>query len=422
MAKYYNIDPETCSIEELEAAIVGCADTETLYASLEQGCKKFINSVYGTLGNTYYCCCNLNIAESITLQGQNLIKFSVRCVNYLVRNLWATPQMQERHRMIGLYIKEYHPDFDVDTFVANCMNVPQFEDTLQIYGDTDSGYITLQPLIDSVHIKPEEDTDFILGFNKYVLDEYMDICMEKYAKDYNCKENLEKFELEKIARSVLMLKKKKYVMDISWKEPDVHVEPLHSIVYKGVEINKGTSSVFCREKQKDFVNYLMDKINKHETLNYGQIVETLKRYKKEFSMRDPNDISENMSLSDYEKYVKDDQLPTGVVFNETLTIPAHARAAAMYNNMLNTTAKKYKSRYTYIHKGDKIKLYKILGTEGALSFAFLPNNFPKEFAPKIDVDEQFKKLILDPLNRYIESLGYPAVNMSLTYSNPLIEL
>ena len=71
-----------------------------------------------------------------------------------------------------------------------------------------------------------------------------------------------------------------------------------------------------------------------------------------------------------------------------------------------------------IHSGDKIKIYYIKGAPGE-AFAFLPNNYPIEFAPEMDKDEQFKRLILDPLNRYNEALGLKPVTNNFTYTNPL---
>ena len=417
MAKFYTIDPNTCSKEELEAAIKDCSDKVDYYACLEQGCKRFINSVYGALASKYYQCTNVDIAESITLQGQDLIKFSVRCMNDFFKKNW---NLQEAgHKLIANDMKKLYPDFDEREFLEKCKLPVRFGDTCQVYGDTDSAYLTLQPLIDVLGIPMERSVDFILAFNKHLMSPYLDYCFERYATAFNCPKNLENFELEKIARSLLMIKKKKYVMDISWKEPDVHVKPLHSITFKGVEIIKGTSSLFCRTEQKNFVIWLMDKINKGENIRYSEIVSKIKDIKSRFELQNPNDISETMSISDYEKYIYNDK-GTTVIYNDNVVVPFHAKAAAKYNNMLYTKYQKYRSKYPMIHKGDKVKIYYIKnGTEGDDRFAFIPNNFPIEFAPPIDMDEQFKKLILDPLNRYIEAMGETPVSNNFTYTNAL---
>ena len=50
--------------------------------------KILINSFYGAFGNKYFYFHNNDIAQSITLQGQDLIKFSIRAVNHYFQNRW----------------------------------------------------------------------------------------------------------------------------------------------------------------------------------------------------------------------------------------------------------------------------------------------------------------------------------------------
>ena len=418
MANFYNIDPETCSLAELHDAIDKCEEMENYYYCMEQGCKRFINSVYGAIGCQYYQCYNTDIAESITLQGQDLIKFSVRCINKLFKEKWHT--QYDIHKKISSDMKNIFPEFNIEAFLENAKIPTNFGETAQVYGDTDSAYITLDPIIKSCGISNEETTDFILLFNKHLLSDYLNYCFEVYAKSYNCKSNIEEFELEKIARSVLMLAKKHYIMDIAWKEPDVRIEPLQSMVYKGVEIVQGTSSLFCREEQKKFALYLIDCINKDKAVQYGELISFLKEIKRKFAVQNPNDISINRSISDYDKFVLDDKNPHGVVYRENITVPFHVRAASVYNNRLYNRGKIYKTKYEFIHKGDKMKIYYTKGCNADESvFAYIPGNYPMEFAPQIDIDTQFEKLMLNPLNRYIVSMGYPPVSSSLTYATQL---
>ena len=46
--------------------------------------KLLINSIYGAFGNKWFYFYDPDIAQSITLQGQDLIKFSIKAVNYLI--------------------------------------------------------------------------------------------------------------------------------------------------------------------------------------------------------------------------------------------------------------------------------------------------------------------------------------------------
>lgn len=408
MGKFYNIDPSTCSMEELKQAIQECKLKEEYFHTMEQSCKVFINSQYGALASPYYQCSNVDIAESITLQGQDLIKYSVKVVNAYFKEQWPTDT--EKHNRICHYMKEKFSDFDVDKFMMMAAQGCAFGDTLQIYGDTDSAYISLQPLIESCGIPVEMETEFVIAINKFVLEGYLDEMFNKYASSFNCKENLEKFELEKIARSVIMLAKKKYIMDISWKEPDVHVAPLHSIVYKGIEVIQGSTPGFCRDVMKDFIKFMLEKINVGSKPSYDSIISKLREIKMKFAMQSPNEITKSFGMSDYEKYVLDDKKT--LTYTDAVT-PIHVRAASIYNHMLYNKAKRYKSKYNIIKKGDKVKFYY---TADDSVFAFLPNEFPLEFAPKMDIDLQFEKMVLEPLNRIIAASGYPKVSGALTYS------
>jgi hypothetical protein len=108
MGKFYNIDPSTCSMEELKQAIKECKLKEEYFHTMEQSCKVFINSQYGALASPYYQCSNVDIAESITLQGQDLIKYSVKVVNAYFKEQWPTDT--EKHNRICHYMKEKFND------------------------------------------------------------------------------------------------------------------------------------------------------------------------------------------------------------------------------------------------------------------------------------------------------------------------
>lgn len=322
---------------------------------------------------------------------------------------------------IGEYNDEYVYDIEMDddthTFYCNDILVHN------------SAYITLDFLIKSCGITEEQSTRFIMEFYTNILKDYLGWCFSLYAESYNCPVNLEEFELEKVARSVIMLKKKKYVMDISWREGQtaegIYEKPLHKLVIKGVEIIKGESSLFCRQEMKNFVIWLLQNINENKEIKYSEIIKHIKEIKERFRVMHPNEISKNQSISDYDKYILNDKDPKGPKFKEGITITMPAKAVARYNNLLYTSAKKYRSKYNIIHSGDKVKLYYIKQTReeeklnpGA-AFAFLPGNYPSEFAPNIDIDKQFNLLILQPLNRFITAMGYPEVRENLRYTTSL---
>jgi hypothetical protein len=69
--------------------------------SLKQGAIKIlIKSIYGALGNKWFYFYNIDIAQSITLQGQNLIKFSIQAINFYFKERWHRDH--ELHKIMGI--------------------------------------------------------------------------------------------------------------------------------------------------------------------------------------------------------------------------------------------------------------------------------------------------------------------------------
>ena len=66
-----NID--NLSIEELEALAADYDIMSNKFTAYEQAVKLSLNSIYGAFGNKWFHFFDINIAESITLQGQNAI-------------------------------------------------------------------------------------------------------------------------------------------------------------------------------------------------------------------------------------------------------------------------------------------------------------------------------------------------------------
>lgn len=596
-----NFDPETCTIDELKAVIEKYKNEEEYYNTMQLSAKTFINSVYGVFGTEWFNLANTDIAESITLQGQDLIKFSVIEINKYINEFWNKDY--EGHKRIADRLRNIFGDaFKYDEFLESAKRNLLKINTIQIYGDTDScnfdtlirtknypdgitiedfyninldntgevtiaghesvytsdkvlnfkgtqltnksqlyygdvkriirhkvskskwkittyfghsvevtedhsmmvlrnnilykvkpceihpgdyvmsidfmygdgiegpdkvtscikigeykdeyvydiemndethtffandilvhnsAYITLQPLIDACNIPLEQQLEFDLAFYEEILEGYMDEKFDEYAKRNHCKHNYEKFELEKISRTIIMLAKKNYMCDVEWIDTGTRFDPLEHITYTGFDVVKGTTTDYCREEMKTFVNYVMGILNSGRKPTLSEIVSKLKEIKKRFIMQNPNDISITKGISNYENFVKNDKTPDIEYYqfktkvdengNEYLTkdklpIPIHVRAAAVYNNILFNKGKKYKSKYSLLKSGEKVRFYY---TGEDTVFGFVPDSFPIEFAPAIDIDIQFEKMLLSPLNRIVSAMGYFEIPPTLTYTKSL---
>jgi hypothetical protein len=71
-------------------------------------------------------------------------------------------------------------------------------------------------------------------------------------------------------------------------------------------------------------------------------------------------------------------------------------------------------KYEAIRSGTKIKYYYVKDRSANDIFAYIRGSYPIEFAPEIDLDEQFNKCILSPINSIIEPLGMPAISKRLS--------
>jgi DNA polymerase elongation subunit (family B) len=381
------IDPYNCSLDDLKSEIKRLENLKDEYNGIQHSIKIFINSVYGATASIYFTGYNVFVAEAITLQGQDLILFANSILDDYFLNHWH--EDTETHKALGLT--------HVNKVLAK---------TIAVYNDTDSTYMTFQPVLESCDWKGSPK-DFILKLKETKLDQYFDDKFEEYAKKFNT-HNIQVFELEKIAYSGLMMAKKKYILDVAWKDPGIDYKPQEKLAYTGVEIVQSSTPKFARKILKELVNYLFANGKK---LDYSETVQKLREYKRQFVMQDPDDIAKGVSIGDYEKYVLDDRKSIALADK----CPINVRAASVYNHILFQS--KWKGKYNLIKTGDKIKHYYAKGDFEV--FGFLPGSYPYEFAPEIDYDKQFEKAIIEPFNRFIETLGFQPIPGNLIYARSL---
>ena len=86
--------------EEIQEMINRLKIQQGVYNNEQLAIKLIINSMYGATANIYFAAYNINIATSITLQGQELIKFAEEILNNYFLNLWHLDY--ELHAKMGL--------------------------------------------------------------------------------------------------------------------------------------------------------------------------------------------------------------------------------------------------------------------------------------------------------------------------------
>jgi DNA polymerase elongation subunit (family B) len=357
------------------------------YYNYEQAVKLMLNSIYGAFGNPYFYFFNVDIAETITLQGKDAILYTEKLINKYFKEFWHKDL--ETHKEMGITV------------------TGKIENPVGIYIDSDSIYVKFDEVIKKSDWTGNEK-EFILKLYNTRLADYIEKILQKYADDNNA-ENFLSFELESIAKNAIWLAKKKYMQNIVWKDPDIHYDELSKISAKGFEIIQSSTPQFAREKLKELLTYIFS----NNQLNMKEFASLLKDIKRQFKLANIDQISFSKKVNNYQNYIINDYEQ----FEIGPKCPIGVRAAGYHNYLLNNNIK-LKGKYKPLGNGEKLKMY--FSTDKSCEvFAYAPGEYPYEFAPQVDYDVQFEKTILDPINRVVTAMGFKAFNRNLIYTTSL---
>jgi len=379
------IDYMSMNLDELKQKLVEMQKKSSDFYNTEQGIKLTLNSIYGATGNQYFALFNPDVAESVTLQGQDIWKFAEKIINRYFNDMWHLDT--ELHEKMGV------------------SNVRKLNLDFIIYGDTDSNYINLGAVMDSCEFNYDH-FEFVKRLNEHRLKEYIKKCYDIYAEKWNT-DNYQDFELESLSYAGVFLGKKKYVLHIAWQDPNKDLFPrLSKIKSTGIELAQGGTAPFAREKLTFLLRHIFEK---GKTFDIREFVKILKDIKNEFKIQNPDQISIGTSVNNIEKFIVNDTTK----FEVAKGCPMHVRAAGYHNYVLNNS--KYKVKYSLIRSSEKIKFYYVKTKNEAENnvFGYLNGSYPYEYAPPVDFDEQFNRVILDPINRFIEAMGYAPLSPNL---------
>jgi len=301
---------------------------------------------------------------------------------------------------IGEFEDEYVYDLEIDeegydnqTFFANGILVHN------------SNYINLGAIMDSCEFD-FEPFEFVKRLNEFRLKEYIKKCYDIYSKKWGT-ENYQDFELESLSYAGIFLGKKKYVLHIAWQDPNKDLfTKLSKIKPTGIELAQGGTAPFAREKLTFLLQHIFER---GKRFDIREFVKILKKIKEEFKIQKPDQISIGTSVNNIEKFIINDTTK----FEVAKGCPMHVRAAGYHNYLLNNS--KHKAKYSLIRSSEKIKYYyvKVNNEKENNVFGYLNGAYPYEIAPPVDFDEQFNRVILDPINRFIESMGYSPLSPNL---------
>lgn len=164
--KFCQIDPNNCTVEELEEEVERLKNLGDFYETKQLALKKFINSVYGATASRFFIAHNTAVAESITLQGQDLNHYSENSVNEYFSGIFQNDT--ELHKKLGIDSEKAKKVSIAKgkTTETGTLDGPEFSylngnQSLTVAGDTDSTSWKSSIYIDSVKLKVQD------AFNKF---------------------------------------------------------------------------------------------------------------------------------------------------------------------------------------------------------------------------------------------------------------
>lgn len=283
---------------------------------------------------------------------------------------------------------------DSHTFIAN---------DILVHNSVYISFGTFFKAMTSASQKKYESDDaklqWILKYNK----EFQDKLNNKWCEDiYGPRfgHNIHEFELETVSKAGIYLAKKKYLKGLVFSKGNFYEKP--KVSGTGIEIIKSTTPALCRKILKELMNDLM--FNYKEDFKKEYILEfqtKLSQYRKEFYTANIEDISQSVGVGNYKKYVKNDK--DQLVLE--MRCPPGIQATARYNYLAHQNGEDN----LYMVSG-KIKYYNIrLGKNNNGFFGFPSGELPS-WAPPMDKLTQWQKTIIEPINRFLETMNIPTVN------------
>ena len=328
--------------------------------NIQMAKKISLNSAYGAIGNQYFRYYKLENAEAITLSGQVAIRWIEGKLNQYLNKLLKTQ--------------------DVDYVIAS---------------DTDSVYLNMGPVVETVFKGREKTTQSIVSFLDKVasmeLEKYIESSYQELADYVNAYDQKMQMKRENIADRGIWTAKKRYILNVWDSEGVRYEEP--KLKMMGIEAVKSSTPAPCRKMIKDALKLMMSGTE-------DEVIEFIDKCREEFKKLPPEQISFPRSASDVQKY----KSSADIYIKGT---PIHVRGALLFNHYINMN--KLTNKYSLIQNGEKIKFIYLkkpnIIHENVISFI---QEFPKELNldKYIDYELQFEKAFLEPLKIILDSIGW----------------
>jgi DNA polymerase elongation subunit (family B) len=322
--------------------------------------KVQLNSLYGAIGNEWFRYFKLANAEAITLSGQVAIRWIENKMNTYFNKLLKTK--------------------DFDYVIAS---------------DTDSIYLNMGPLVETVYKGREKTTEGVVSFLdkicKVELEKYIESCYQELADYVNAYDQKMQMKRENIADRGIWTAKKRYILNVWDSEGVRYEEP--KLKMMGIEAVKSSTPAPCRQMIKDGLKIMMSGTEE-------EVIAYIDKCRNEFKKLSPEQIAFPRTASDVRKYQS-----SSTIYGKGS--PIAVRGALLFNHHIKRA--NLTNKYSLIQNGEKVKFIYLKKPntiqENIISFI---QEFPKELGldKYIDYDLQFEKAFLEPLKIILDAIGW----------------
>jgi DNA polymerase elongation subunit (family B) len=328
------------------------------YNNLQLAKKVSLNSAYGAMGSQYFRFYDLRQALAVTQAGQLSIRWIENKLNEYLNKLLKTE-------------KDY-----------------------VIASDTDSIYLNLGPLVDSVYEK-KPSTEKVIAFMDKICEEkiqpYIDKSYQELAEYVHAFDQKMQMKREGLSDKGIWTAKKRYILNVYNNEGVQYAKP--KIKVMGLEMVKSSTPTAVRDKMYELVDLIVN--TDEETVQ-----KFIADFREEFKKLPVEDISFPRGCNGLKEYAD-----SATIYKKGT--PIHVKGAILYNHYLKQN--NLMNKYPLIQEGEKLK-FTYLKTPNPFKDTVIsfPTRLPKEFdlQPFIDYETQFEKTFIDPIQIILTCIGW----------------
>lgn len=329
------------------------------YNNIQLAKKVSLNSAYGALGSQYFRFYDLRMALAVTLAGQLSIRWIENKLNEYLNKLLKT------------------------------------EEDYVIASDTDSIYLNLASLVDSIFRSGSEDHAKVISFMDKVCEDkiqpYIDKSYQELADYVHAYQQKMEMKREALASRGLWTAKKRYVLNVYNNEGVQYKEPKMKVM--GLEMVKSSTPAVIRERMKETIKLII-------TGTEAELHDYIEDFRNHFNSLPAEEVSFPRGCNGLSNY------------SDSLTLykkgtPIHVKGAILYNHFLKE--KKLTKKYPFVQDGDKLKFtYLKMPNPFKDTVISYPSRLPPEFGIQefIDYDLQFEKTFLEPIKTILNLVGW----------------